>query len=1269
MRVSTSKLGRLWLLLLPLLEIIGLTLGHDVPCPFNAMCLCWVQDDTDFTKMDVSCTGVPFARFPDVTISFVAQLDVAGSGLQVFDNEALASATGVEGLGLMSNQLVSMGDKSLVRVSESLRSLDLSYNALEEVPLTALRALRKLTWLNMHSNHLTSLEGDWGQLSETLSNAFFGDNSIASLPRLFASFRSLVWLNLDGNNLEQLDEESLPPNLQTLSLNGNLLKAFPASLARLGDLVWLYLRANDIRHLEFPDFAGDGLEMVDLSENSIQSISYATLDPPDKRILIEDLNLSGNRLTTLSAGTLSHVAMRRLHLSSNGLQRIEDEALLGLEDGLEYLNLENNELADLPEAVSSLRALSYLYLANNALRELRNDSLGEFGVRLKALSLASNGFQALPSKALVSCTELLHLNLGYNKIHRLLPGDLDWASSLEILLLRNNILTHLKPHTFRGADKLKELSLSFNHLTEISEEAFSGLDDSLEILELSFAFSTDVFPQRALRPLKALHWLVLDNNNFASLESAAFYSHSQLRYVNLESNRLHYLPERLFMSELHPELRDVKLGYNLLEALPDDTFHNLTELRALDLTGNRLARLEPASIVHCPKLVSVSLANNRIAHVDNAAFQGLSGLRFLHLEFNKLTKLDFQAFADSGAPDFSLNVSYNSISMLFPSRSQMPNLTRLDLGFNNLTHLPTDIFGNTPQLRTINLQNNFLTTIEPGIFALKSLATLSLRDNRLESLRRQSFGGQLEGLQQLDLSGNALSQLTNEQFRQLRSLRVLNLARNRLRSLSRDVFTGTRLEILDLNRNKFTVAPSASFSDVEYTLRSIDLSENYIDHVDGPSFPTPQLTWLSLAQNRIRILPDNSFMSLSKLLSLNMSYNDQLLANFKEVFHYLPELRLLGLASCGLERMPHLLLPSLSHLDLSGNRMNGLAESEQRHLDRLKVLLVANNSLSSIDGLRLALLRQLDISANPIKELTKQSFVGFPRLERLNMRDLSHTQSVSVDSLRSLRYLKHLRTQTWPATNGPNNGAGFELRDLVAGLPLRSVELEVSEPQLSDQLHGAFGKQLRELTITGQNLRQIGASAFATIESPELVLRIRDTRVQKLQPDIFGSLGRRMAQLTLDLRNNHINELSPAVIYGNASWESVGTNLVAGGLQLSGNPLECDCEIAWLSLWLRRWLRESRQIHTASQSDARQLRSLAGRALCSASAEQNSVYLPLGDDSSQQQFQLSHLSQDRALLNLGGPNTACHASALSSAPGRVAAGLLAPLAALALLAR
>lgn len=262
-------------------------------------------------------------------------------------------------------------------------------------------------------------------------------------------------------------------------------------------------------------------------------------------------------------------------------------------------------------------------------------------------------------------------------------------------------------------DKLKELSLSFNHLTELDDDCFVGIEESLDILELSFAFATDVFPQRALRPLSNLRWLVLDNNNFQTIEATAFYSFQQLRYINMESNRLHYLPERIFLSSVHPELRDVKLGYNFLEAIPESSFHNLTELLSLDLTGNRIKVLTSGSIMDCPKLVTISLAYNRIQKMERNALYGLSSLRFLHLEFNKLTVLDLGAIAEIGGPDFALNVSYNAIAFI-DSGSTMNNLTRLDLGFNNISYLPANTFYGTPDLKSLNLRSNFLTTIESG---------------------------------------------------------------------------------------------------------------------------------------------------------------------------------------------------------------------------------------------------------------------------------------------------------------------------------------------------------------------------------------------------------------------------------------------------------------------------------------------------------------------------------------------------------------------------
>lgn len=160
-----------------------------------------------------------------------------------------------------------------------------------------------------------------------------------------------------------------------------------------------------------------------------------------------------------------------------------------------------------------------------------------------------------------------------------------------------------------------------------------------------------------------------------------------------------------------------------------------------------------------------------------------------------------------------------------------------------------------------------------------------------------------------------------------------------------------------------------------FLFRSIDLSDNYIDHLDAMSFPTAELTSLNLARNKIKILPDNSFVSLSVLISLNISQN-HLRANFKELFHPLPDLRQLTLSNCDLKSIPHLPLKSLNYLDLSYNYINSIRENDLSNVkSSLKVLLLTNNSLTSINGLGLSYLRELDISGNPIKvRITKRIF-------------------------------------------------------------------------------------------------------------------------------------------------------------------------------------------------------------------------------------------------------------------------------------------------------
>jgi hypothetical protein len=102
----------------------------------------------------------------------------------------------------------------------------------------------------------------------------------------------------------------------------------------------------------------------------------------------------------------------------------------------------------------------------------------------------------------------------------------------------------------------------------------------------------------------------------------------------------------------------------------------------------------------------------------------------------------------------------------------------------------------------------------------------------------------------------------------------------------------------------------------------------------------------------------------------------------------------------------------------------------------------------------------------------------------------------------------------------------------------------------------------------------------------------------------------------------------PKVLSTPSIWSRVQTPLVfllAGGLILKGNPWTCECGLVWLGHWLRRWLRETMQIHTVVLEGAQQMQSLAREATCTD----------------------PRTGQQTPILDLYPEDLSCHASALS----------------------
>ncbi|XP_043202964.1 leucine-rich repeat neuronal protein 1-like [Amphibalanus amphitrite] len=177
-------------------------------------------------------------------------------------------------------------------------------------------------------------------------------------------------------------------------------------------------------------------------------------------------------------------------------------------------------------------------------------------------------------------------------------------------------------------------------------------------------------------------------------------------------------------------------------------------------------------------------------------------------------------------------------------------------------------------LQELDLSGNNLTTLgEQQLSLQQQLHQLQLADNQLSELRRGALEG-LGRLERLDLSGNKLSSLEDGVFVATPRLHWLSLARNSLRSLDHEALLGLgELEILDLSGNQLTRVPSVAFRHLG-RLRTLKLADNQITEVAFHAFfLLRSLHELSLAGNQVTIIHAEAFSELHELRQLDLSSN------------------------------------------------------------------------------------------------------------------------------------------------------------------------------------------------------------------------------------------------------------------------------------------------------------------------------------------------------------------------------------------------------------
>ena len=135
-------------------------------------------------------------------------------------------------------------------------------------------------------------------------------------------------------------------------------------------------------------------------------------------------------------------------------------------------------------------------------------------------------------------------------------------------------------------------------------------------------------------------------------------------------------------------------------------FAMLTDVSALDLSGNALRSLPAGVLGEMTSLATLDLSDNSLSGLPSGVFDSTSALVTLDLSGNSLSSVPLGVFDATDA------------------------LTTLNLSGNSLSNVPEGTLGGAASLTTLDLSDNQFTTLNDGIFGrVRNLTSLDMSGN------------------------------------------------------------------------------------------------------------------------------------------------------------------------------------------------------------------------------------------------------------------------------------------------------------------------------------------------------------------------------------------------------------------------------------------------------------------------------------------------------------------------------------------------------------
>ncbi|XP_068245091.1 toll-like receptor Tollo [Palaemon carinicauda] len=613
------------------------------------------------------------------------------------------------------------------------------------------------------------------------------------------------------------------------------------------------------------------------------------------------------------------------------------------------------------------------------------------------------------------------------------------------------------------------------------------------------------------------------------------------------------------------DLEELAIRRCKLDSLPPGSLSALSRLKELEITthnGDWAALAMDVVEGSLPShLERVSLAHNNIWTMPPMALCGRS-LGHLDLANNHLQDIQVLGFTGRVYPSASsLNISNSSFhlqevyvtddSTEYSDNDCGQALQELLLDYNDLVRLPAGGFRVLAGLRELHIRNNDIRLISSEAFeGLKALQKLYLSNNHIIVLQNGTFldNSQLEGLY---LNNNTLSSLSSGVFVGLKELQVLDLSYNRLwfDDDEEDLFKNLhRLVILNLSHNSLSRIPSHLLSDLT-SLQQLDLSFNFLSNLNTESLNfLSNLYSLDVSSNQLHSVKEISLRGLVGLSILDLT-NNSITDIHPNALHHSSNLKEVYLAANQLQSIPSALqnLSFLKIMDISKNEIVSIQPFLFRDLRNLEHLDISVNKMSglsegSFNGL--SNLQTLNLSSNYIRTLSDGSFNGIPKIRELiiSKNELNDINGIFAG-------LEHLEVLDL----AENNIKMFD----YAFIPRLLMKLILKRNRI--QKLGNFFKVHGILTLEVIDASHNAIQKLTEVSLPNTIREVilHNNEISVILPNTFRD---KSALQVLDIRMNLLRKLDPQSV----SVRGMAGNQAQAQLSLSGNPLQCDCEMEWL---------------------------------------------------------------------------------------------------------